>query len=98
MKKDPLILIGEQNPADFIFLKRALERGGLGNFRLTRDGAQVIDYLKGTGRFQDRQAHPLPDYLFLNFDMPKVSGLVVSEWIEKHRDSVHIEEPLHRLF
>ncbi len=48
------------------------------------DGAQVLEYLTGKGKYADRKEHPFPDLLFLDLRMPGVDGFAVLEWLQQH--------------
>ncbi len=45
------------------------------------DGQMAIDYLKGAGKFADREAFPLPYLVLLDLKLPLVPGLEVLKWI-----------------
>src|SRR5205807_5891563 len=42
---------------------------------------EAIEYLKGEGKFADRQEHPLPSLLLLDLNMPLRNGFEVLEWL-----------------
>ena len=78
------ILQVEDDPNDVFFLKHALKRAGVANpIRVVNDGQEAIDYLKGAGRFADRDQFPLPGLVLLDLKLPHVMGLDVLKWIRQ---------------
>ena len=78
------ILIAEDNADDVFFLQQAIKKAGV-DCHLTSacDGIQAVGYLKGEGAFSDRIAHPFPDVLLLDLNMPGMNGFEVLEWVRK---------------
>jgi two-component system, response regulator len=52
-----------------------------------KDGVEVISYLDGKNGFDNRQKYSYPGVLFLDLNMPKVSGFEVLSYVGSH--SVH---------
>jgi two-component system response regulator len=78
------ILQVEDDPNDVFFLKHALKRAGVANpIRVVSDGREAMDYLKGAGRFSDREQFPLPGLVLLDLKLPHVMGLDVLKWIRR---------------
>jgi CheY-like chemotaxis protein len=48
-----------------------------------RNGAEVLVYLKGDGRYGDRTRFPLPQLLLLDLKMQPVSGFDVLPWVRQ---------------
>jgi CheY-like chemotaxis protein len=44
---------------------------------------EVVDYLSGTGEFDDRKRHPPPSVIFLDLKLPLKSGHEVLSWIRR---------------
>jgi CheY-like chemotaxis protein len=78
------ILQVEDDPNDVFLLQHAMNKAGVANpIQVATDGQQAIDYLKGTGKFADREQFPLPCLLLLDLKLPYVMGLNVLRWIRQ---------------
>ncbi len=76
------ILQVEDDPNDVFFLKHAMDKVGVANpIQIAVDGQQAIDYLRGAGKFADRELFPLPCLVLLDLKLPYVMGLEVLKWI-----------------
>lgn len=76
------ILQVEDDPNDVFFLKHAMNKAAVANpIQVAVDGQQAIDYLKGVGKFADREIFPLPCLVLLDLKLPYVMGLEVLKWI-----------------
>jgi len=85
------ILMADDSADDVFFVRRALGELQLGElFGAVSDGQQVIDYLSGQGKFEDRTAYPFPNLLLLDLKMPGVDGFGVLEWVKAHPDKMII--------
>lgn len=78
------ILFAEDDPDDFVFLRRAFEKSG-GNYRFVRvpNGEQAVNYLYGDGQYQDRVQYPFPDLVLLDLKMPMMDGFDVLASLRK---------------
>src|SRR4051794_16744683 len=87
MSKKPLpapatILLVEDNLDDVILTRRAFRRSGvMAALAVAEDGEQAIHYLRGQGAFADRNAHPMPALVLLDWKLPKKTGVEVLRWI-----------------
>ena len=85
------ILQVEDDPNDVVLLRHAMTKAGVANpIRVATDGRQAIDYLKGAGRFADREQFPLPCLVLLDLKLPYVMGLEVLKWIRQQPGAVLI--------
>lgn len=79
------MLIMEDDENDVLLLKRAFKKL---NFEYpmyrVRDGEEGIDYLRGQGRFSNREEFPYPSVILMDLKMPKKSGFEVLKWIKEH--------------
>jgi len=80
----PYVLHVDDEEADILLLKHVFERLGIDDhLEAVSDGQVAIDYLSGTGKFADREAHPLPSLVLLDLNLPGVNGMDVLEWIRR---------------
>ncbi len=72
------ILLVEDNPDDVELTLRAFKGKNIANeVVVARDGAEALDYLFGTGVYEDRDITKKPTIVLLDLKMPKVDGLEV---------------------
>jgi len=78
------LLVVEDEENDVFFLERTISKAGIKNpVQVVRSGTQAVDYLSGSGEFEDRGRYPLPCLVFLDLHLPGKSGLEVLTWIRK---------------
>jgi CheY-like chemotaxis protein len=82
MTMQKVVLHVEDDPDSVYLFKSAMERAGKDYLmQVASDGQMAVDYLKGTGKFQNRNEYPLPQLVLLDLKLPKVAGLDVLKWI-----------------
>ena len=76
--KNKVILLVEDNARDEALTLRALRQSGIANeIVVTRDGAETLEYLFATGKYEGRDKKILPQLVLLDLKMPKMDGLQV---------------------
>lgn len=84
MTTNKAILLVEDNEDDVFLMKRALKSAEVKNaLYVAADGQQAIDYLSGTGVYNDRQTYSMPAIIFLDLKLPFKSGHEVLAWIRQ---------------
>jgi two-component system, response regulator len=73
-----VLLLVEDNPSDEKLTVRAFKKSGVSNdIVVVRDGAEALDYLFGTGKFDGRDTAALPAVMLLDLKLPRIDGLEV---------------------
>ena len=79
-----VILLVEDNPADQQLTIRAFKKGrGNINLQIANDGVEAMEYLKGVGKFANREKFPIPDLVLLDINMPRKDGKQVLKEIKE---------------
>jgi len=78
----PVILLIEDSADDAFFMRYALQKSGINHdLRVVTTGQQAVDYLSGLGEFADRNAFPLPTFVFLDLKLPLLNGFEILSWM-----------------
>lgn len=87
MNKSFTILVAEDDPNDVHLLQRAFRKNGINNpVQTCSDGEETIAYLRGEGKYANREAFPVPEVIFLDIKMPKKTGFDVLQWLQTHKE------------
>ena len=78
------ILLVEDNPDDVALTMRALKKNNIANeVIVAKDGVEALDYLFGTGAYENRDVGKTPAVVLLDLKLPMIDGLEVLERIRK---------------
>jgi two-component system response regulator len=73
-----MLLLVEDNPTDEKLTIRAFKKSGVPiEIVVVRDGAEALDYLFATGKYQARDPSVLPSVVMLDLKLPRIDGLEV---------------------
>ena len=77
------VLLVEDDLNDIFIVKRAFKMTNIPTpLQVVTDGQEAIGYLRGEGKYQDRDAFPLPKLIVMDIKMPRRSGFEVLEWVK----------------
>jgi two-component system response regulator len=80
MKRTPVILIIEDNPADVQLIQRTLREGpGAVELVVIPDGQEAVNYLQGQAARSGNGAGRVPDLVLLDMHLPGLAGREVLE-------------------
>jgi two-component system response regulator len=72
------VLLVEDNSDDAELTLRSFKKNKLANeVVVTKDGAEALEYLYGTGKYAGRDLSVMPQVILLDLKLPKVDGMEV---------------------
>jgi len=86
------ILVVEREPARTRRIENALRAEGISNpIRTVNNVQQAIEYLSGSGPYQDRVRNPLPLAVLFDLWLPGNQGFELLHWIRARRNLDNIQ-------
>jgi CheY-like chemotaxis protein len=77
------VLLVEDNKMDVALTLDAFHENKIaGNIQVASNGEEALQYLFNEGKFEDRNAFPLPDIILLDLKMPGIGGIEVLKKIK----------------
>ena len=81
-KEKFLVLMVDDTEDDCLQLRITLGKSDRMRFiGSVSDGEELLWYMKGEGKYVDRDKYPLPDRLLLDLALPQKEGFEVLEWL-----------------
>jgi len=78
------VLLVEDDLSDIFLVKRAFKLAQIpGALHVVTDGQEAINYLRGDGKYADRDGWPLPKLIVTDIKMPRKTGFEVLEWVKR---------------
>src|SRR5690349_221909 len=86
------VLLVEDDLNDIFLVTRAFKMAQLQNpLQVVTDGQEAVLYLKGEGKYSDRNIYPVPKLIVMDIKMPRRTGFEVLEWVKRS------DRPLRRI-
>jgi len=82
-----IILLVEDNSDDEALTLRAIRKQTKTAVLVTRDGAEALDFLLGTGDYRGRDLSVVPSLILLDLRLPKLNGLEVLRRIREDEET-----------
>ncbi len=77
------VLLVEDDLNDIFLVKRAFKMAHIQNpLQVVTDGLEAMAYLRGEGKYANREQYPLPKLIVMDIKMPRKSGFEVLDWVK----------------
>ena len=84
-KREPTILIVEDDPDDQFMLTRGFKKTGVTTpIHVVNNGLEAIAYMMGEGIYANREAYCYPTFIMTDLKMPGADGFAVLEFLKKN--------------
>jgi len=84
MADHAIILVAEDDEDYVLLIKQVFSKAHIPNpVHVVWNGEEAIAYLKGEGKYANRDEYPLPDIFLLDLKMPRINGFEVLKWVRQ---------------
>jgi CheY-like chemotaxis protein len=84
-KREPTILIVEDDPNDQFMLTRGFKKTGVTTpMHVVNNGLEAIAYMMGEGEYANRETYCYPTFIMTDLKMPGADGFAVLEFLKKN--------------
>lgn len=84
MSEHVVILLAEDDEDYVLLIRQVFIKAHIPNpIHVVSNGEEAIAYLKGEGKYENRDEFPLPDIFLLDLKMPRVNGIEVLKWLRQ---------------
>ena len=74
-KRPIVILIADDDAEDRMLIQEALDESRLKNqIQFVENGEELMDYLRNSSKYADKEKYPTPGLILLDLNMPKKDG------------------------
>ena len=84
MADHAVILVAEDDEDYVLLIRQVFAKAHIPNpMHVVWNGEEAIAYLKGEGKYANREEYPLPDIFLLDLKMPRINGFEVLKWVRQ---------------
>jgi CheY-like chemotaxis protein len=84
MADHAVILVAEDDEDYVLLIRQVFAKAHIPNpVHVVWNGEEAIAYLKGDGKYANRDEYPLPDIFLLDLKMPRINGFEVLKWVRQ---------------
>lgn len=86
-KYHAMILLVDDDENDLFLVQKAFRDVGVTQpIYLAHGGEEALAYLKGEGKFADRERYTYPTFVMTDLNMPRANGFAVLDYLKRHPD------------
>jgi CheY-like chemotaxis protein len=80
-----VILSVDDDPNDQLLIRTAFQEAGVNDpVQTVNDGAEAIAYLKGQGKYADRDTYLFPTFILTDLKMPRINGFELLRFLKSN--------------